>query len=327
MADLSALIDPYVSRELVTVSVTDTVGQALTALRDREIQPRIFYLYAVDAHRRLHGVVPVRALLAARPEQPLTDILVVRVQRLRLGMTVGQALDFFLTHRFLALPVVEADDRLVGTVLAEQFADTMVEMAEGRVSNDIFEVLGVRAEEGRLGTVGRSVLLRFPWLLVNVLGGVGCAAILGVFTRTLQQVVAAALFIPVVLVLAESVGMQATALAVRRFHTLAFTRGQVRGLLVRELRVALCLGALAGLLVAWVSHVWQPGVGLPAAIALAIVGSITVAAALGTVTPALFRAWRMDPAIAAGPLVLAVADNVTIFTYLSVVHWLAAPSS
>ncbi len=323
MADFNALIDPYVTDEVVTVSAESTVGETLTQLRDRAIQPRIFYLYAVDSERRLQGVVPVRALLAADPERPLKGILVTRVQSLRLGMKVAEALDFFLTHRFLALPVVDAQDCLVGAVFAEQFADTVIEIAEGRVSSDIFESLGVHTDEARLGSVPRAVWQRFPWLLVNVAGGVGCAAIAGLFARTIQEIVIVALFIPIVLVLAESVGMQATAITVRRLRTLPFSRPAAQRLLNRELKVAVCLGLLAGLLVTLVSRLFGGSFWFGVAIAMAIAGSISVAAGVGTVLPVAFRAWRIDPAVAVGPLVLALADNATILIYLVLVRLLA----
>jgi len=324
MADLNALIDPYVTNEVVTVSAESTVGQTLTQLRDRAIQPRIFYLYAVDSEKRLQGVVPVRTLLAADPERPLREILVAQVQSLRLGMKVAEALDFFLTHRFLALPVVDARGRLTGAVFAEQFADTVIEIAEGRVSSDIFESLGIHADEARMGSVPKAVRQRFPWLLVNVAGGVGCAAITGLFARTIQEIVIVALFIPIVLVLAESVGIQATAISVRRFHTLPFARLAAQQLLNRELKVAVCLGLLAGVLVGLVSHLFGGSFRFGVAVAVAIVGSVSVAAGIGTLLPVAFRAWRIDPAVAVGPLVLALADNATILIYLALVRLVAA---
>ncbi len=319
----SSVIDSYVQSGFITIEEGLTVGEVFDRLRTLKIEPQIFYLYVVNGEGILKGVLPVRRLLASLPQTPLQEITVRQVCALKLGMTVADALDFFVTYRFLALPVVNEQGKLVGVVNVDQFADPLTEISEGRVSSDVFSILGLKMDEARISGLAHNLRMRLPWLMVNVVGGFGCAWIAGVFSWTLQQSVTAAFFIPIVLVLGESIGVQTTAIAVRRFHLQMVSAGSIVSLLIKEVVHSLIFGILIGCMVGVIAFFWQGDPRLAAALALSITLSMGAAGFLGTVLPALFKATRIDPAIASGPLVLAISDNLTMLLYfLSIRLWM-----
>lgn len=315
-------IDGAVSPEVVTLSLDDTVAGALTMLRDQAIQPKIFYLYVVDRDRVLKGVVPVRSLLSHPPETPLQEIMIRQVRSLRLGMTRAEALDFFATYRFLALPMVDQRGRLIGYVSVEQFSDEMVEIAEGRVSQDIFSLVGIKQEEVTLRSAWSQIRQRAPWLAINVAGGLGCAWILGVFQLTLAKALFITFFIPIVLVLAEGIGMQSAATAVLRIHRLPERSLRWRRLLLREGTVAVGVGLMVSVPVCALAYLHFRQSWFAWALGLGVTASMGFAGLVGTSLPLLFHRWKVDPTVSSGPLVLAVSDNLTLLIYLGLTRFL-----
>ncbi len=311
----TSVIDSYVQSGFITIKESLTVGEVFDRLRTLKIEPQIFYLYIVNGEGILKGVLPVRRLLASLPQTPLQEIMVRQVCALKLGMTVTDALDFFVTYRFLALPVVNERGKLVGVVNVDQFADPLTEISEGRISSDVFSILGLKMDEARISGLVHNLRIRLPWLMVNVVGGLGCAWIAGIFSGTLRQAVVATFFIPIVLVLGESIGVQATAIAVRRFHLQPFSTGSIVSLLMKEILHSLIFGMFIGCVVGSIAFFWHGNPRLAAALAVSITFSMGAAGFLGTILPALFKATRIDPAIASGPLVLAISDNLTMLLY------------
>lgn len=301
------------------VHVDDTVGEAIATLRTRRIESPILYVYAVDGDDRLCGTVPIRALVMSPPEATIRSVMSPRLVSLRHDETIGDALATFATMRLLALPVVDGEGRLLGTVDVQVWADETFEYAEARRADQLFQMLGVHVEQARSGSVIRGFRDRMPWLCCNIAGGLCCAAIGLAFTRTLEAAVAVALFLPLVLTLAESVAMQSLTLVLQ---VLGEGTGMDRKLLARRLSTeastSLVLGVACGLIVATVSLLWNAPPGLPLALLAAITVSMAYAAAIGALIPSLGRAFKMNTNLAAGPLALAATDIGATLIYLTV---------
>jgi len=134
-------------------------------------------------------------------------------------------------------------------------------------------------------------------------------------------VVVLALFIPVVLALAESVSMQSVTLTLQRLHGGPPVRGFLRRLIIQELGAAALLGAGCGTVVGTIATLWKGDPMLGAVVGLAITASVVTAGLLGLLLPTALHALRRDPRIAAGPIVLAVADVATLLFYFNLAGW------
>jgi magnesium transporter len=164
--------------------------------------------------------------------------------------------------------------------------------------------------------------MRFPWLLCNITGGIAAAFLCGLFQKQLEQVVALVLFIPVVLALAESVSIQSVSLAVQVLRGESHSWRLILEKLRREFVVGVLLGGIAGLLVglAALAWLWQPLLAL--SVLVGIAAGITAAAVLGTIVPNVLHRFQLDPQVAAGPLVLALTDVITLLCYFSAAKWM-----
>ena len=318
----SLLRSDRLSRDFVAVGADDTVAQALEKMRATPGTNEIFYCYACDEAGRLVGVVPIRKLIRAAPEERIRSLMIARVVKLPATATDEVVEDFFVTYRFLAFPVVDAEDRIVGVIEVNQFvdtySDTLYDEVEGRVRDEVFRFVGLPEDEMKEVRPLRMALRRFPWLLVNIAGGFLAATVSRVFEHTVERLVVVAAFIPMVLVLSESLGVQTTAVSAAML-----TEGQVD---VRRVRLEVGAAALAGLMaavvVALLGRLYSPTLAFPFALFVAISLSTLLASSLGAVLPFLFRRFHVDPHLAAAPLVLAISDNITLFTYFTLVTWL-----
>jgi len=294
----------------------ETVGETLARFRRDGAGDGIAYLYVVDARQRLLGVVPVRRLLAAAPEARLNELMLTSVVSVPHSATLLEACEYFVLHRFLAFPVVDDEGRVVGVIDAEVFADEVLDLAERRQLDDLFESIGVRVAQARDASPLRGFRFRMPWLLATIAGGTGCALLAGLFEATLAESLVLAFFLTLVLGLSESVAVQSVALTVQALHVAGPTLTWYRRTIWRELRTALMLGVTCGTLVALTVLVWRGDRNAAAAIGASIVMTQLAAAFWGTSVPAGLHAMRLDPKVAAGPLALALTDLGTITLYL-----------
>jgi magnesium transporter len=305
----------HLRRDFVPLNATWTVGEALERLRTRDLGEKIVYFYAVDGNGRLEGIVPTRRLLMSPPDTPVSSLMVSKVVSLPTWATVRDASNLFLAHRLLAFPVVDTEGILHGIADISLFTRELAGVANRRTSEDVFQLIGIHLTAEASPWSGFKD--RFPWLLANVGGGLLAAFVTSRYEALLDATVVLALFIPVVLALAESVSIQSVTL------TLLSLRAPTKGLippgrpLWKELATAAMLGAGCGALVGGVAGVWQGNMVLGGSVFLAITLSMITACGLGVVLPAILHALRRDPSIAAGPIVLALCDLCTLLFYFN----------
>jgi magnesium transporter len=319
MAERTRIVD-LASPDFYAIPLDATVEEAVSILRAAP-DKAVFYCYAVDAEGRLAGVVPVRRLVTATSGTRIRDITSRTAIALPADGDRSLLEDFFATYRFLAFPVIDADRRVLGVVQADAFSDQLMGEYEGRVRHDWLASLGVSEQEEHARPLG-IVRLRLPWVLFTVASGLLSAFIAGAFQHTVERRVALAFFVPVILLVSESVGMQTSAVTV---SSLSSDRpSPLRRLLGRELQAAAMLGVVCGLLVGGACLAWLRDARFAAVLGATMTLTVTTASALAVAVPGLFRRLRIDPALAAAPLTLAVTDNLTLLAYLTIATRLAS---
>src|SRR5262249_26044140 len=136
----------------------------------------------------LVGVVPTRRLLLSSPERSVAEIMVRQVVSLPARTTVLEACEFFIQHRFLAFPVVDEGRRMLGVVDVELYTDEISELKDGRVREDLFQLLGVQAGASRDSSPVDAVRRRFPWLSCNIVAGILAAVLSSIYEEDLKRV-------------------------------------------------------------------------------------------------------------------------------------------
>jgi magnesium transporter len=314
--DLQRPVSEYLRRGPQPLRADATIAEALASLRGTLLPERIVYFYVGDEDGRLVGVVPTRRLLAAEPASRVAEVMAHDLVTLSEAATLADASEELLAHRLLALPVVDGAGRFVGTVDASLFFDGVVPGDRSAI-DDVFQVIGVHVARARRRSAWEAFRERFPWLLANVAGGLACAALVGRYEAFLDAALVLALFMPVVLALAESVSIQSMTLTLQALHAGLPAGGRLLGDLARELATALLLGAACGALVASVVWAWRRDALAALVIGATILLAIATACLLGVLLPTAVRALRLDPKLAAGPITLALADVLALLFYFT----------
>ncbi len=316
--DLHQPVTKFMRPVEVIVGTSQTVAQAIDAIRAAQPQARILYVYAVDEDQRLVGVVSTRALLTSPANRRIGDAMDHGVVTIPHTATLDLALDLFALHRLLALPVVDDDTGQTQGVLDVQvYAEEMLDLAETRRSAEVFQLIGVTASTLREHNPVKLAKARLPWLSVNLLAGLACAGIAALFNATLSEAIILAMFIPLVLTLSESTAMQTVTLGLPQLEAAGVNWKRWWQQQRREWLVALLMGVTLALAVGLIALLWRSGVGAPVVIALATVAAVLTAATLGTIVPLCLHALKLDPKLAAGPVALSLTDVATITVYLS----------
>jgi magnesium transporter len=308
----------HASREFMILRRDWSVARALEEVRTRQVPGPVLYFYVVDDDERLIGVLPARALLVSSLDTPVESLMVKKLVKLPSTATISDASELFVMHRFLAIPIVDEQQRVIGVIDVSAFSDEVLDLAERRNVETLFEQIGFRVTEARDASPLRAFRLRFPWLTATLAGGTACALLAGVYGATLEQSLVLAFFLTLVLGLGESVSTQSMTMAVQLLRkqrpTLAWFLRASR----REFFTATMLGLACGAATAGIVMLWR-GDGTAA---LAIGGSISIAmvlaSMLGLIVPSVLHALRLDPRVASGPVTLAMADLGTLGVYFNV---------
>jgi len=317
--DLEQPVVQLMTAMQTAVSAKQTVSQAIDSLRSRTIIGQVIYIYVVDDADRLVGLLPIRRLLFSPPDAQLSDLMIHHRIAVRFDAPLREAFELFSRQRLLALPVVDGEDRLLGTIDVQIYSEGTTDLAEQRQSEDLFQMIGVSVEQARMGGALRGFRLRMPWLACNIVGGLSCAAIASIFEAASSTVVALVFFFPLVLTLGESIAIQA--------HTIALPLVEQTPMawrpFLRRLRIefgsAGLLGISCGLVAGGAALIFGPSeqrVPMATVLLCATTFGMIASALAGTLVPVALRTLKLDPKLAAGPVALVVADTLNTAGYL-----------
>ena len=295
-----------------------TINEALASIRLQGVGEKIIYFYAMDENDALVGVVPTRRLLIASPQSKISDIMIRTLITIPHTASVLEACEYFVQHRYLAIPVVDPENHVIGIVDISLFTDEVFDMAERQKADAVFEAVGVRVQELKDASPIKAFRYRIPWLLATITSGTMCAMLTSFFEVTLAQSIVLAFFLTLVLGLGESVSMQSMTVTIQSLATTKPTMAWFVRSLRREMGTALMLGGCCGLIVGLICWIWRDEPWPALVIGSGIFCSITAACGFGLTVPTVLHALKLDPKIAAGPITLALADIFTLLFYFSI---------
>jgi len=306
----------YMSTDIPLLDRCMTVSQALDFILEKGIGERIIYFYVVDEEQHLLGVIPTRRLLTTPRDRLLTDIMITRLVKLPYTATVLIAMEVFTMYRFLALPIVDKDDRILGIIDINMFTDEMIEMGSTQdETSDIFEIIGFHISQIKTASPFKVFRFRFPWLIATIASGTVCALIANMFSGTIAQSLILAFFLTLLLGLGESVSIQSMSVTIRLLGSMRPTLRWYRREFRREIANAALLGLGCGLAVTVIAIVWQGFIMAAPVIGLSIVLVIVSASLIGLSVPTLLHTFKLNPTVSAGSITLALTDISTLLLY------------
>ncbi len=300
-----------------------TVGQAISFLRQSKPEIHFTYAFTLDQEGRLQGVFPIQQLVWTDSQTPLRLISDPEVVCARVDMDQEEVARLFLKHDLVALPVVDSEGRLTGRITSDDVLDVLQEES----SEDIFKMAGTSDDELVTRSAWTVLGLRLPWLLVALVGGIGCSFILGGFEAELRQFTYLAFYLPVIMAMGGNIGTQSSTLIVRGIATGQVQTRKIVGTLAREARVGLMVGVVCALLAGAFSALYSEWVGLPLAtgvvVGCSMAASMTIATVWGSLVPLTLSRLGFDPAVASAPFISMSNDALGLFIYLTVARVLS----
>ena len=303
--------------DVFTLHEETKAKDAIYALQDQEEAEMVFYLYTLDNDGRLTGVISLRELVTTPGDTMLKDIMSKQIHVVRPETDQEEVARIVSQYNFLAVPVVDQEDRLLGIVTVDDVVDVIREEA----TEDFLQLVGAgKDREILLKSSWENARMRVPWLFASWVGGILAALIIGIFDDVLKSTIALAAFIPVIMGMGGNIGTQSSTMIVRGLATGRVSIENSVKILFKEIRVGLILGILYGLLLG-VFAIFQfidvsPMIGVVVGLSICI--SMIIAATIGSLVPLILNRFEIDPAIATGPFVTTAIDILGVAFYFIV---------
>jgi magnesium transporter len=301
------MMDPHVT----SIPIDLTVRDAIAAIR-RAPRQTLYYLYVTDREGRLAGVLNMRELLLAAPREPIADLVHREVVTVPATMDREDLAALMRDRRFIALPVVDGDGRLLGIVKHDEVLEAVQEEAFG----DLQKLSGAGEDERALSPVPVVVRKRLPWLLVNLATAFLASAVIGVFEGVIERVTALAVLLPIVAGQGGNTGAQSLAVVIRGIALRELVPGTSRRVMTKETLAALLNGIAVAVVTGIGVFLWDGRPGLVLVISLAMVVNMAVAGLAGAGIPLLLRTLGRDPAQSASIFLTTVTDIVGFSAFL-----------
>jgi len=300
------------SPKVFSLEEKTTVQEAIAALQDAGDLEMVFYIYVVDDHGNLVGVLSLRQLLLKRPETPIEDFMETNVIRVTTDADQEDVSRLVASYNVLAIPVVDAQNKLVGVITVDDVIDVIKEEA----TEDMYRLAGLDTEERVFTRPRTSVSKRIPWLVLNLATAFLTALVVAQFEETIARFAVLAVFMPVVPLLGGNAGNQTLTVMVRGIALGELSWANSRKALLKEVLVGVTNGIVIGILVGIVAFLWKGDPILGAVLSLAMLGTLLVAAVTGTLIPLFLRWLKVDPALASSVFVTTATDVAGFVLFL-----------
>jgi magnesium transporter len=301
-----------------------SAAQAIEKLRhEAPDKETIYRAYVTDRERRLLGAVRLQDLILAAPKTLVRDLMEEDPVFARVDEDQEEVARKISRYDVLALPVVDAEHRIVGIVTHDDAMDVLQEEA----TEDFHKVgsVGGLDTSVRDASIGLLYRKRIAWLVLLVFGNLLSGAGIHYYEDTIAAVVALVIFLPLLIGSSGNAGSQAATLMVRALATGDVMLKDWGHMIAREVLIALLLGLTMALAISGIGW-YRGGPGVALAVAITMVLVVVVGSLIGMSLPFLLSRFKLDPATASAPLVTTMADAAGVFIYFAVATMILFPS-
>lgn len=309
----------HLVKQVPVANATDTVNSVLSFL------PGKFYdttdaIYIVDDSGRLLGLVRFSYLLAADAASEMSEFMVQDIPIASADDDQEKVATLAMKYNITSIPVVDGQKRLLGVVPPQ----ALFEILRREHIEDMNRFVGILKENNRaLSAIEakptRRVRDRLPWLLLGLAGSMVAGSVVAGFERTIETHISVVFFIPIIVYLADAIGTQTEAVAVRG---LSLSHTPIKNLLAGELRTGLLIGLSLGVLIFPYVFLTSRDFRLACAVSLAVVIAGGFATTIGFLLPWLLSCVGKDPAFGSGPVATIIQDVLSLLVYFLIVNLL-----
>ena len=304
--------------EYVNLNKDMTVKQAMAHIKETGLNKETVYTcYVTNKNWILEGIVTLRSLVTSEEYMKIEDLMeddIIYVNTHDDQESVG---NLFTKYGFMALPVVDNENRLTGIITFDDILDVI----EQEATEDFQKMAALAPTEERY--LDSSVFLlakhRIPWLLILMIGATITGGIISKFEDVLSSVVALTAFIPMLMDTGGNSGNQSSTLIIRGLATGEITFKDKWKVLWKEFRISI----ISGIILASVNFlknmfIDQVGLAVSITVSITLVFAVMFAKIIGGMLPLVAKKLKLDPAIMAGPLITTIVDAITLTLYFTV---------
>jgi magnesium transporter len=310
-------VGALMTSEYATLTPELTAGQAIAELRrvapDKET---IYTSYVIDHARHLLGVVTLRRLILAEPHTPVSELMAPNPVTVFVDADQRDAANKIARYDFIALPVIDRENRIVGIVTS----DDAMDVAEAEATEDFHKAggtLGSLTVSMKEATVGLLYRQRVYWLVLLVFANLFSGAGIAHFEDLIAANMALVFFLPLLIASGGNAGAQSATLMVRALATGDVEMRDWASMLGRELVVSTLLGLTMALAVSAIG-LFRGGPAIALVVATTMLLIVLVGSIMGMSLPFLLNRFKADPASASSPLITSLADGVGILIYFAI---------
>lgn len=308
------------TNEFFAFHMNVTLGEVATMIRDNpgiDLTRRIFVLNELD---ELIGFVPARNLIVNPPYVPIKQVMRPILHQIRADASRDEVIDLVERYKIPALPVVDEKDCLMGVITYERVVEAMEDIADETIAS----MAGTAEDLSEHEAILKRFLWRAPWLVVTLCAGMVTATAMSYF-KDREWFTFVALFVPLIAGMSGNVGIQCSTILVRGMSTGELSQGGRREAVFGELSIGLLIGVIFGLLSGGlvfllnrydIHYVGSSPLVLGSIVSFGLMGACLMATMLGTLSPFFFARFRIDPAVASGPIVTAFNDVLSTLMYI-----------
>ncbi len=319
--EAGGLMSPRYARVRPDMTLDEAISYLKKQIRER--LETIYYIYVLDEQQHLLGVVSFRELFSGQPEQQVREIMHINVTKAHEQMDQEALSRLFAEQGYLAIPIVDSENRLKGIVTLDDIVDVVQEEA----TEDIQKSGGMEALDAPYLKIGflHMIKKRAGWLSALFLGEMLTATAMGYFETSIARAVVLALFVPLIISSGGNSGSQASTLVIRAMALREIRLRDWWRVISREIRAGLILGSFLGSIgfvriILWqvLFHVYGAHYLLVAmTVSLSLIGVVTFGTFAGSMLPFILKKLNFDPASASAPFVATLVDVTGLIIYFT----------
>ena len=302
--------------EYVDIRKNMTVAQAMAHIKETGIHKETIYTCYVTERRRLIGIVSAKDLMTTDDDVLIRDLMETEIISVKTHTDKEEVAKLFTKYDFLAIPVLDADELMVGIVTFDDAMDVMVEEA----TEDITKMAAINPSEKTYfeTSVFAHAIKSIPWLLILMFTSIITGTIITRYENAFAAIPLLVSFIPMLMDTGGNCGSQSSTLIIRGIALSQIRFRDIFRVVFKEFRISLIVGAVLAVTNGIRVMIQYQNMELALVIALSLIGTVIIAKLIGCMLPLLASRVNLDPAIMASPLITTLVDIFSILIYFNI---------
>ncbi|NLJ98515.1 MAG: magnesium transporter [Tissierellia bacterium] len=314
---------PDSAGSIMTIEYVDlkkhmTVGAALAHIKETGLDKETVYTcYVTDMNRKLEGIVSLRKLVISNEEDTIEEIMDRDVIYVHTHDDQETVAGIFKRYGFLALPVVDKEDRLTGIITVDDIMDVI----DQETTEDFQKMAAMSPSEERYldASVFNLAKHRITWLLVLMISATFTGGIIRKYEEVLHTVIVLNAFIPMLMDTGGNSGSQSSTLVIRGLALGEIDLKDATKVIWKEFRISIVVGITLGIVNFFRIYLFDNvGVFVSLTVSITLFVTVVMSKVVGGVLPIIAKKMKIDPAIMAGPLITTIVDALSLMVYFAI---------